>query len=153
MPDTSRSVSWFRRVFGGNAAPDGSVPTRLRPCHNPRNCATETLSYAGLDATSARRILREVFECWPRARLVTWRDGYGHATCRIRLLPFVDDVEVLFDDVAGVIEVRSASRFGRFDFGVNGLRIARLRRDYEAAARQAASPLRQGGYDSSPQAP
>lgn len=40
---------------------------------------------------------------------------------------FVDDVEFLLDAGARVIHVRSASRLGRRDFGVNRARIEALR--------------------------
>jgi uncharacterized protein (DUF1499 family) len=40
---------------------------------------------------------------------------------------YVDDVEFFYDDKAGVIHVRSASRLGRRDFGVNRKRIEELR--------------------------
>jgi uncharacterized protein (DUF1499 family) len=40
---------------------------------------------------------------------------------------FVDDVEFLLDEKARVIHVRSASRLGRKDFGVNRERIEAIR--------------------------
>jgi uncharacterized protein (DUF1499 family) len=40
---------------------------------------------------------------------------------------FVDDAEFWFDPVAGVIQVRSASRVGRGDLGVNRARIESIR--------------------------
>jgi uncharacterized protein (DUF1499 family) len=40
---------------------------------------------------------------------------------------FVDDVEFLHDPAKGVVHVRSASRLGRRDFGVNRERVERLR--------------------------
>ena len=40
---------------------------------------------------------------------------------------FVDDVELYYDEKAGLIHVRSASRLGRRDFGVNRKRVEALR--------------------------
>ena len=40
---------------------------------------------------------------------------------------FVDDLELTFDEKAGVLHVRSASRLGRRDFGVNRARVEALR--------------------------
>jgi uncharacterized protein (DUF1499 family) len=40
---------------------------------------------------------------------------------------FVDDVEFLIDDSAKVIHVRSASRLGQSDLGVNRQRIETIR--------------------------
>jgi uncharacterized protein (DUF1499 family) len=44
------------------------------------------------------------------------------------LFRFVDDVEFLADDAAKVIHVRSASRLGRSDLGVNRKRIELIRK-------------------------
>ena len=44
-----------------------------------------------------------------------------------KLLKFVDDFEVWFDPTAGVVQVRSASRIGRKDLGVNRARVEALR--------------------------
>jgi uncharacterized protein (DUF1499 family) len=40
---------------------------------------------------------------------------------------YVDDTEFYLDEKAGVIQVRSASRLGRSDFGVNRERIESIR--------------------------
>ena len=52
--------------------------------------------------------------------------NYLYAEFRSRLLGFVDDVEFFFDGV--VVHVRSASRLGRRDFGVNRARVEEIRR-------------------------
>jgi uncharacterized protein (DUF1499 family) len=43
---------------------------------------------------------------------------------------FVDDVEFLVDDAAKVIHVRSASRLGESDMGVNRSRIEAIRTQF-----------------------
>jgi uncharacterized protein (DUF1499 family) len=40
---------------------------------------------------------------------------------------YVDDVELYYDEPAGLVHVRSASRLGRRDFGVNRKRVEELR--------------------------
>jgi uncharacterized protein (DUF1499 family) len=40
---------------------------------------------------------------------------------------YVDDVELYYDERAGLVHVRSASRLGRRDFGVNRKRVEALR--------------------------
>jgi uncharacterized protein (DUF1499 family) len=60
-------------------------------------------------------------------------DGnYLHAVFASRLFRFKDDLELLLDAQTGVIHVRSASRVGGYDFGVNRRRVKRLRRAYMA---------------------
>ena len=56
--------------------------------------------------------------------------AYLHAEARTPWLGFVDDLEFWMNLPAGVIEVRSASRLGREDFGVNRERVERLRAAY-----------------------
>jgi uncharacterized protein (DUF1499 family) len=53
-------------------------------------------------------------------------DGYLHATFRSRLFGFVDDLECRRD--GDVIQVRSASRTGWWDLGVNRRRVESIRR-------------------------
>jgi uncharacterized protein (DUF1499 family) len=57
---------------------------------------------------------------------------YVYAQCRTKFLRFTDDLEFWLDDAAQVIHVRSASRLGREDFGVNRQRIEALRAAYLA---------------------
>jgi uncharacterized protein (DUF1499 family) len=45
----------------------------------------------------------------------------------------VDDLELLLDREAGVLHLRSASRLGYQDFGVNRARVERLREELGAA--------------------
>jgi FKBP-type peptidyl-prolyl cis-trans isomerase FkpA len=75
------------------------------------------------------------------ATIVTARPGYLHAEFETRWLRFVDDVEFLLDEGAGLIHVRSASRLGRRDFGVNRRRIEAIRAAYErSSGEQSAGP-------------
>lgn len=77
-------------------------------------------------ATMAR--LRQVAQGTPGARIEEARDDYLRATFRTRLMGYVDDAEFWFDPAANVIQVRSASRVGRKDFGVNRERVEAIRR-------------------------
>ena len=70
--------------------------------------------------------IRAAVESMPRTTVVEQDDGYLHAEARSLVFRFVDDLEVLLAD-DGEIVVRSASRLGRYDLGVNGRRVASLR--------------------------
>jgi uncharacterized protein (DUF1499 family) len=61
------------------------------------------------------------------ATIVTQDPNYLYAEFQTPLLKFVDDVEFLLDEGNAVIHVRSVSRLGRKDFGVNRKRIEMLR--------------------------
>ena len=63
----------------------------------------------------------------PRTRVVERLDDHLHAECRSRLLGFVDDLELELRPEEGLIAVRSASRLGYSDLGVNRRRVETLR--------------------------
>jgi uncharacterized protein (DUF1499 family) len=67
------------------------------------------------------------------ARIVTQTADYLHAEYTTRWLRFVDDVEFYAPAGAQLIQVRSASRVGYSDFGVNRKRVEAIRRRFQAA--------------------
>ena len=76
-------------------------------------------------ATLAR--IAQLVEGLPGARIVERRDDYLYAQFTTALRRFTDDTEFWFDPAANAIQVRSASRVGRKDFGVNRARIEGIR--------------------------
>jgi uncharacterized protein (DUF1499 family) len=89
------------------------------------------IPYLGTRAETERALLDAVSSL-PGARVVERRGDYVRAECRTRVLRFVDDLELLFDDARAVVHFRSASRVGRNDFGVNRERVAELQRAVDA---------------------
>jgi uncharacterized protein (DUF1499 family) len=71
--------------------------------------------------------IARVVEDLPGATVVEQRDDYLYAQFTTPLMRFVDDVEFWYDPAADVVQVRSASRVGRRDFGVNRARIESIR--------------------------
>ena len=76
-------------------------------------------------ATLAR--IQAIVQATPGATVVKAESGYLYATFSTRLLKYTDDVEFCFDAAHGVVQVRSASRLGRKDFGVNRARVESIR--------------------------
>lgn len=66
----------------------------------------------------------------PRTRVVTDESGYLHAECTSLVFRFVDDVEFWFDQRESLVHVRSASRIGHSDLGVNRRRIEHIRNQF-----------------------
>ena len=56
--------------------------------------------------------------------------NYLHAEFQSVLFKFVDDVEFVYEDASGMIHIRSASRVGYWDFGVNRRRVERIREEF-----------------------
>lgn len=109
---------------------------RLAPCPASPNCvssdardadhAVEPLRLAQ-PAEKAWRAIRETVAALPRTAFVTETEDYLHAECRSALLGFVDDLELHLRPAEGIIAVRSASRLGYSDLGVNRKRVEELR--------------------------
>lgn len=80
-----------------------------------------------VDRDKAREILLKVLTVVPRTEVVEQTDNYIHALSKSRIFKFVDDVEFYFPTNESVIHVRSASRIGDSDLGVNRRRVEQIR--------------------------
>ena len=96
------------------------------------------LAYAGIaplayqgDGTVAMAKLTAILKNSGGTVLVTASDHYLYAQSSTRWLRFTDDVEFWLDDTAKVIHVRSASRIGRGDWGVNRNRVEAIRSQFQ----------------------
>lgn len=76
-------------------------------------------------------LLQRALATEPGVRIVTSNEGYVRATATTQWMGFVDDLEFWLNPTQAVIEVRSASRLGREDFGVNRARLERVRLAYQ----------------------
>jgi uncharacterized protein (DUF1499 family) len=91
------------------------------------NARIAPIALVGGDGKATIARLAQVVESLPGARIVERRDDYLYAQFTTALMRFVDDVEFWFDPAANVVQVRSASRVGRKDFGVNRARVESIR--------------------------
>ena len=73
------------------------------------------------------RAVRTVLDSLPRTKIVSSTDDYLHAECSSAVFGFVDDLELHLRPAQNAIAVRSASRLGHSDFGVNRKRVESLR--------------------------
>jgi len=112
---------------------DNSVSSqaRLWPNHPRREAAhVDPLPMAGDGPTTMAR-LRDIIEAMPGARIVTVRGDYLYAEFTTPIMKYTDDAEFWLDREAGVVHVRSASRLGRRDFGVNRARVEAIREQWQ----------------------
>lgn len=117
---------------------------RLAPCPASPNCvssqgadrehAIEPLRYTGT-AAEAMAALKNTLLQMKRNRIVTATDTYLYAEFTSAIWRFVDDVEFSFDEGAKVIHVRSASRLGRSDLGVNRKRVEEIRTQWKTSGK------------------
>ena len=85
------------------------------------------LALVGGSGTATLARLQALLPTLAGATVVSARDDYLYASFSTPLMKFTDDVEFWFDPAAGVVQVRSASRLGRKDFGVNRARVEMIR--------------------------
>jgi uncharacterized protein (DUF1499 family) len=119
----------------------GIVNGTLTPCVTKPNCvcsqgspAERTVAALPIGSESPVEAFdraRDCVELLPRVALITARPGYARYECYTQLFRFADDVELLLDESAGLINVRSSSRVGYSDMGVNRRRIEEIRGLYE----------------------
>jgi len=86
----------------------------------------EALTYRG-EPAQARERLERAIAGMRRGRVVVRKPNYWRAEFTSALWRFVDDVEFLFDDNARRIDIRSVSRVGYSDLGVNRRRVEEIR--------------------------
>jgi len=93
----------------------------------------EPLRYSGSRSEARARLLAAI-RALPRTHIETERADYVHATQRSRVFGFVDDLECHLPEGEDRIDVRSASRIGYYDCGVNRDRIEHLREEFRRRA-------------------
>ena len=110
----------------------------IPPCPDSPNCVSsapgtdqphfiEPLRYSG-SLEEAKSQLLTIIHAMPRTRIIRDEPTYLRVECTSFLFRFIDDLEFWFDGQEPIIHVRSASRVGYSDLGVNRKRVETIRR-------------------------
>jgi uncharacterized protein (DUF1499 family) len=119
----------------GRLAPVRSSPNNVSSQADPADAEHYIAPIAFKGGASAAMVaVKKAVAGMAGATVVREEANYLYAEYRSKLMGFVDDVEFVYDEAAGQIHVRSASRLGRRDFGVNRARAESLRRRIAGAA-------------------
>jgi len=109
---------------------------KLSDCPSSPNCVSSDAADDGhkisaiqftIPAADAWKLSRQAVLSLPRSQIITESANYLHAECSSAVFGFVDDLELQLRPSEGIIAVRSASRLGHSDFGVNKKRVEALR--------------------------
>ena len=129
-------------MMSADVPPPPPAIHELAPCPDRPNCVSslaeddthriEPLPLEGEPEEALER-LRQIIEEMPRATVDEIEAGYLKARFRSRVFGFTDDLELVVDSEAGVIHVRSASRVGYSDLGVNRKRVDEIRSRFRGA--------------------
>ena len=128
----------------GGAMPKLGIDSgRLKPCPDTPNCvsslATDEQHFIEPILVSAnpeqtRDIILKSLDEFSRVKVIEAQANYIHAEFTSKIFRFVDDVEFYFPaSESGVvrIDIRSASRVGSSDLGVNRKRMEAIREKIE----------------------
>ncbi len=117
----------------------GITNDHLKACGKKPNCVS---SQADRDSSFYVEPIRayNIEVLWDNLQLllpdlglkeVKTTDNYLHFTETSRIFKFVDDVEFLLKRDTGVIEIRSRSRVGYSDMGVNRKRLEKIKKNLQ----------------------
>ena len=127
-------------VHQGRLKPPSATPNsvssqaHLYPGHPMQQAAMiAPLQLPGAPPAEAIARIVAALQAMPGAAIVTRRDDYLYLRFTTRWLGYVDDVE-FWADGSGAVQLRSASRIGTGDLGVNRARIEQLRARLSRAA-------------------
>ena len=125
-------------IHNGRLKPPSMTPNSvssqadLYPDHPQRAYASVLpLPLKSGDGPASLVALVHALQSMPGVTVVDQQADYLRAQAETRWLKFTDDLEFWINPVTQVIELRSASRVGRKDLGVNRKRLERLRKLYE----------------------
>lgn len=119
-------------VYDGKLSPCPSTPNCVCSCHaSDAEHEIAPLTYRG-SKSEAMAALKQVVEAMERAEIITQSDDYLYAEFTSKLMGFVDDVEFYLEPAGSTIQVRSASRLGQSDLGVNRKRVELIRQALQA---------------------
>ena len=93
----------------------------LKPCIKVSHCVREELNVESIDSPYEK--VKSFVENSPRTKIVEFDGDYLHAEVTSRIMKYVDDLEISYSPEKNNLLIRSESRVGDGDFGVNRKRV------------------------------
>lgn len=118
---------------------------QLLPCPDKPNCVStqatdkihfiEPIHFSGTAQEAQNRLL-QILKTMEGAKIMATEENYVRVALTSKVLRFVDDAEFYFvatEKQKMMIHLRSASRIGHSDFGVNRERIEQIRHKFHSS--------------------
>ena len=108
----------------------GVIQGKLSPCPATPNCVSSESTdqqHRIAPLQGSIKAIRQVILNMDNANIIVDNNNYLHAEFTSSIMRFVDDAEFYAPQQSQKIQVRSASRLGRSDLGVNRERIESIR--------------------------
>ena len=96
----------------------------LTACSNPKNCVLEIWNVSNVNQSFLELI--DILKNTPRVKIINIQEDYIHALATSRVMKYVDDIEIMKSDKDNILKIKSKSRSGFYDLGVNQRRINTL---------------------------
>ena len=100
----------------------------LKPCVQVSHCVREELEVENI--SEPFKEIKQIIENTPRTQIVENDGDYLHAEVTSRIMKYVDDLEVSYIPETNIIVIRSESRVGEGDFGVNKKRVELIKKNF-----------------------
>mgnify|MGYP001218343158 CR=1 FL=1 len=102
-----------------------NIDNNLSECKLSTNCIFQTWNVD--DSEKAFNELIQILENTPRLEIIEKEKNYIHAVATSRIMKFIDDIEIKNLEQDNIFYVKSSSRLGIYDLGVNKRRVQTLR--------------------------
>tara|TARA_B100000963_G_C22249988_1_gene503808 strand:- start:201 stop:590 length:390 start_codon:yes stop_codon:yes gene_type:complete len=93
----------------------------LKPCIQVSHCVIEELNVKNIDSPYEK--VKSIIQNTPRTNVVELNSDYLHAEVTSRIMKYIDDLEISYYPEEENLFIRSESRVGDGDFGVNQKRV------------------------------
>ena len=97
----------------------------LKPCVEVAHCVREEWDVKNIEQPFM--MIKSIIENTPRTEIVEIDGDYLHAESTSKWMKYVDDLEVSFIPESNILLIRSESRVGESDLGVNQKRVDSLK--------------------------
>jgi len=97
----------------------------LKPCIEVAHCVREEWEVNNIEEPFEE--IKSIIENSPRIEIVEINGDYLHAEATSKWMKYVDDLEVSFLPESNILLIRSESRVGESDLGVNKKRVDLLK--------------------------
>ena len=114
-------------IFLGFLFPSASFASHidLHKCIEIAHCVREDWEVSSIEKPFKE--IKEIIENSPRTEIVELDGDYIHAEVTSKWMKYVDDLEISFVPESSKLQVRSESRVGESDLGVNQKRVDLLK--------------------------
>ena len=102
-----------------------NINDNLSDCKLITNCNFQTWKVD--DSEKAFIELIEILDNTPRLEIINKEKNYIHAIATSRIMKFIDDIEIKNLNQDNIFQIKSSSRLGFYDLGVNKRRVQTLR--------------------------